>query len=68
MTETNDMVRKVVRYLLMLILIALGVSYIGHDKLSTCDVVTLVMFVTVCFLFLDLYYPVVYCQPDPTPT
>jgi hypothetical protein len=55
----NDITRKIIRYVFMVALIWLGVAYISAGKLDTYDVITLVLFVTACFIFIDMYYPVV---------
>ena len=55
----NDIMRKIFRYAFMLILIWIGVAYISAGKLNTYDVITLILFVMACFIFIDMYYPIV---------
>lgn len=59
--NTHIMTRKIVRYVIMLLLIWLGITYITYEKLSNEDIIVIVLFVMICFIFLDLYYPVVNC-------
>jgi heme/copper-type cytochrome/quinol oxidase subunit 4 len=51
--------RKLFRYLFMFLLTLVAVSSIAYDKLDKKDIITITMFVTLCFMFIDLYYPVV---------
>ena len=51
--------RKILRYVFMLLLTLIAVSSIAYDKLDMKDIITITLFVTLCFLFIDLYYPVV---------
>ncbi|AYV84217.1 MAG: hypothetical protein Hyperionvirus19_41 [Hyperionvirus sp.] len=53
------MTRKIIRYILMLVLIWLGITYLTYGKLSNEDIVVIVLFVMICFMFIDLYYPIV---------
>ena len=55
----NDIMRKIFRYLFMLLLTWIGVSYIASNKLSTTEITTLILFIVACFIFIDMYYPVV---------
>ena len=55
----NDIMRKIFRYAFMLILIWIGVAYISAGKLNTYDVITLILFIMACFIFIDMYYPIV---------
>lgn len=55
------MTRKIIRYLMMLLLIWLGITYITYEKLSTEDTIVIILFVMICFIFIDLYYPIVTC-------
>ena len=58
----NGTIRKILRYLFMLLLTGVGVYYISAGKLNTRDIVTLLLFFMACFIFVDMYYPVV-CYP-----
>jgi hypothetical protein len=62
MANSSDITRKAFRYLFMLALTWIGVSYIASGKLDTRDTVTLLLFIMSCFIFIDMYYPVV-CYP-----
>ena len=55
----NMNMRKLFRYLFMFMLTFLAVSSISDEKLNKYDLIILSMFATLCFLFIDLYYPVV---------
>ena len=50
---------KLFRYLFMFLLTLVGVSSISYTKLNKHDILTITMFATLCFMFIDLYYPVV---------
>ena len=56
----GDIIRKILRYLFMLLMISIGVSYIANNKLDTKDIITLILFIMACFIFIDMYYPIVY--------
>ena len=64
MDFNNDIMRKILRYAFMLILTWIGIVYITAGKLDTCDIVTLLMFIIICFMFIDMYYPAVYFPID----
>lgn len=56
----NDMLNKIFRYIFLIILIWIGVSFIANGKLNIYDIITIVLFVMASFIFIDIYYPVVY--------
>ena len=60
MAQNNNIMRKILRYLFMLLLTGIGVYYISANKLDTKDIITLLLFIMSCFIFIDMYYPVVY--------
>lgn len=62
MAQNNDIINKIFRYLFMLLLTWVGVYYISANKLDTSDIITLLLFIMSCFIFIDIYYPVV-CYP-----
>jgi len=62
MAQNNGIMRKIFRYLFMLLLTGIGVYYISACKLDTADIITLMLFIMSCFIFIDMYYPVV-CYP-----
>lgn len=55
----NNIIRKILRYLFMLLLIWIGVLYISGNKLDTIDIITLILFVMSCYIFIDIYFPVI---------
>lgn len=58
---TNDIFRKIIRYLAMLLFVWIGLMCISNG-LTTIDIITILFFVMSCFIFLDMYYPIV-CYP-----
>lgn len=64
MTNTNNTNnttygRRFFRYLFMFTLISFSTTALLCGKISTQDIVTLAMLIMMCFLFMDLYYPIV---------
>lgn len=57
-----DKTRKIIRYILILLSVYLGVSYMMSNKLDTVDILSIVFYVAVCFALLDMYYPIVVCE------
>lgn len=62
MAQNNGIMRKIFRYLFMLLLVGTGVYYISANKLSATDIITLLLLIMSSFIFIDMYYPVV-CYP-----
>lgn len=59
MEKRNEIFKKILRYLSMFLLAFLGTKYIASDKLNNYDILSIVMFITICFAFLDMYFPLV---------
>lgn len=57
--ELMELFKKILRYLLMFLLAFIGTKYIAADKLNNYDILSIVMFITICFAFIDMYIPVV---------
>lgn len=51
--------RKILRYGFMFFLSYIAISSVSYGKLDTKDILTIAMFIMICFLFMDLYYPIV---------
>lgn len=59
MNECDNIIRKIIRYSFMFLLTWIGVLYISANKLSTTDIIILALFIMCCFIFIDMYYPIV---------
>lgn len=55
--------QKIIRYLLMLILVTAGITFLTYDKLSNAEIINLVLLMMICFIFIDLYFPLLTCSP-----
>lgn len=62
MFKNNNIFRKIFKYLFMVLLTSLGITYISVNKLNRTELVSVIMYVIICFIFLDMYYPVFYCN------
>lgn len=51
--------RRFLRYIFMFLLVFISSVLVCGAKLTTMDIIMLSMLITICFLFLDLYYPIV---------
>jgi len=51
--------RRFFRYIFMFLLISFSTSALLCGKIDTLDIVTLAMLIMICFIFMDLYYPII---------
>ena len=55
----NNSVRRVFRYVFMFLLVLIITAVLTYGKLELLDWIVLALLITACFLFIDLYYPIV---------
>lgn len=53
---------KIFRYVFMLLLIWVGVTYITYGQLERIQIATIILFIMACFIFLELYFPIICYQ------
>lgn len=51
--------RRFFRYIFMFLLVSFSTTALLCDKIETSDIITLAMLMMMCFIFMDLYYPIV---------
>lgn len=51
--------RRVIRYISMFVLVLTVTFGLTHNKLEQYEWILLALAIMICFLFIDLYYPIV---------
>jgi hypothetical protein len=64
MIEKHELYKRLLKYVMMLLIIYLSVMSVGRDKLCHSEIFMITMLATTGYVFTDLYYPSIVIERD----